>query len=131
MLTQGEMAFFSLAARTRLRDRTPGDGRSGRSQTRMPPFKATRAGIEELKARADEALAQELHAIAEAAGRDDAQAVSLRLKRRNVLDELVNSNPLFCPVGQTAEVRTSRMRGESIAYILRRRQEEAGTAPFG
>ena len=38
--------------------------------------------------------------------------------------------PLFCPVSQAGEVRISRMRGESIAYILRRRQEEAGTKPF-
>ncbi len=38
--------------------------------------------------------------------------------------------PLFCPVSQTGEVRLSRLRGESIAYILRRRQEESGTDRF-
>ena len=38
--------------------------------------------------------------------------------------------PMFCPVSQTGEVRLTRLRGESIAYILRRRQEEAGTEPF-
>jgi len=38
--------------------------------------------------------------------------------------------PLFCPVGQTGEVRLTRLRGESIAYILRRRQQEAGTEAF-
>ncbi len=38
--------------------------------------------------------------------------------------------PLFCPVGQTGTVRTTPMRGESIAYILKRRQEQAGATPF-
>ena len=38
--------------------------------------------------------------------------------------------PMFCPVTQTGEIRIRRMRGESITYILRRRQEQAGTAPF-
>jgi site-specific recombinase XerD len=38
--------------------------------------------------------------------------------------------PLFCPVGQTGEVRTTRMRGESITYILQRRQRAAGVEPF-
>jgi site-specific recombinase XerD len=38
--------------------------------------------------------------------------------------------PLFCPVGQKGEVRITRLRGESIAYILRRRQEQAGTDRF-
>jgi site-specific recombinase XerD len=38
--------------------------------------------------------------------------------------------PLFCPVNQCDEVRISPMRGESIAYILRRIQERAGTEPF-
>ncbi|MCH9647774.1 MAG: tyrosine-type recombinase/integrase [Deltaproteobacteria bacterium] len=38
--------------------------------------------------------------------------------------------PMFCPVNQTGEVRLSRLRGESIAYILRRRQQEAGTDTF-
>jgi integrase len=37
------------------------------------------------------------------------------------------AGPLFCPVGQRGAVRVSRMRGESITYILRRRQEQAGT----
>lgn len=41
-----------------------------------------------------------------------------------------DSGPMFCPVSQTGEVRLTRLRGESIAYILRRRQEEAGTEPF-
>ncbi len=38
--------------------------------------------------------------------------------------------PMFCPVSQTGEVRLTRLRGESIAYILRRRQQEAGTDTF-
>jgi len=38
--------------------------------------------------------------------------------------------PLFCPVGQTGEVRTTRMRGESITYILQRRQRAAGVGRF-
>jgi site-specific recombinase XerD len=37
---------------------------------------------------------------------------------------------LFCPVSQTGTVRVSCMRGESISYILRRRQEAAGVEPF-
>ena len=32
------------------------------------------------------------------------------------------AGPLFCPVGQKGEVRITRLRGESIAYILRRRR---------
>ncbi len=40
------------------------------------------------------------------------------------------AGPLFCPVGQTGEVRVSRMRGESIAYILKRRQQQAGVEHF-
>jgi len=38
--------------------------------------------------------------------------------------------PLFCPIRQTGEIRITRMHGESISYILRRRQEEAGTGSF-
>lgn len=38
--------------------------------------------------------------------------------------------PLFCPVNQCNEVRIRRLRGESIAYILRRIQERAGVEPF-
>ncbi len=38
--------------------------------------------------------------------------------------------PMFCPVSQTGEVRLTRLRGESVAYILRRRQREAGTETF-
>jgi len=38
--------------------------------------------------------------------------------------------PLFCPVSQTGEVRHTRLRGESISYILRRRQQAAGTERF-
>jgi site-specific recombinase XerD len=40
------------------------------------------------------------------------------------------AGPLFCPVSQTGQIRISRLRGESIAYILRRRQEQAGTPTF-
>jgi site-specific recombinase XerD len=40
------------------------------------------------------------------------------------------AGPLFCPVRQTGEVEISPLRGESVAYILRRRQEEAGIEPF-
>lgn len=38
--------------------------------------------------------------------------------------------PLFCPVRQTGEIAMTRMRGESISYILRRLQEEAGIEAF-
>jgi len=38
--------------------------------------------------------------------------------------------PLFCPISQAGEVRVSPLRGESVAYILRRRQEEAEIEPF-
>lgn len=38
--------------------------------------------------------------------------------------------PLFCPIRQNGEIPLSRMRGESIAYILRRRQEETGVDSF-
>ena len=38
--------------------------------------------------------------------------------------------PLFCPVRQAGEIPLTRMRGESIAYILRRRQEQAKVEPF-
>lgn len=62
--------------------------------TTTPPietFNATRAGIEELKARAKETLAQEFQGIADAAGRDDGHAVSLRLERHNDLENLVDA----------------------------------------
>ena len=38
--------------------------------------------------------------------------------------------PLFCPIRQTGAIQISRMRGESIAYILRRRQQKAGIEAF-
>ncbi|MCH9650794.1 MAG: tyrosine-type recombinase/integrase [Deltaproteobacteria bacterium] len=38
--------------------------------------------------------------------------------------------PLFCPVRQTGEIPITRMRGESLTYILRRRQEQAGVESF-
>jgi len=37
--------------------------------------------------------------------------------------------PQWCG-SQTGDVRIRPLRGESIAYILRRRQEQAGSAPF-
>ncbi len=40
------------------------------------------------------------------------------------------AGPLFVSISQTGELGTTRLRGESIAYILRRRQQQAGTAPF-
>ena len=36
--------------------------------------------------------------------------------------------PLFCPVRMTGEVPISRLRGESLWYILKRRQRQAGLA---
>ena len=36
------------------------------------------------------------------------------------------SGPLFCPIRQTGEARLTRLGGESIAYIQRRRKEQAG-----
>ena len=38
--------------------------------------------------------------------------------------------PLFCPVSQTGEFRISRLRGESITYILKRLQQQAGIDHF-
>ena len=38
--------------------------------------------------------------------------------------------PLFCPVSQKGQVRISRLRGESIAYILKRLQQQAGVDHF-
>jgi integrase len=38
--------------------------------------------------------------------------------------------PIFCPVSSAGRVRVSRMRGETIGYILRRRQEAAGLKGF-
>ena len=54
-------------------------------------YDATRACIEELKARAIEALEKEFHAVAETARSDDGREVALRLKRRNILEDLVNA----------------------------------------
>ena len=42
----------------------------------------------------------------------------------------IQAGPLFCPVRQSGEVGISGLRGESVAYILRCRQEEAGIEPF-
>jgi len=36
------------------------------------------------------------------------------------------AGPLFCPVSAAGEVRTTRLRGESVLYILKKRQREAG-----
>ncbi len=38
--------------------------------------------------------------------------------------------PLFCPVDQTGEIRISRLRGESVAYIVKRLQQVAGVDDF-
>ena len=38
--------------------------------------------------------------------------------------------PLFCPVDQTGEIRISRLRGESVAYIVKRLQQVAGVEHF-
>ncbi len=51
--------------------------------------KAALDGINQLKALADEALDREFHAIAEAAGNGGGKSVGLRLKCKNVLDDLV------------------------------------------
>ncbi len=37
---------------------------------------------------------------------------------------------LFCPIRQKGVIHLSRMRGESISYVLRCRQEEAGIGAF-
>jgi site-specific recombinase XerD len=34
--------------------------------------------------------------------------------------------PLFCPVRMTGEVPITRLRGESLWYVLKRRQRQAG-----
>ena len=38
--------------------------------------------------------------------------------------------PLFTPIRQNGEIPLSCMRGESISYILKRRQKQAGVEPF-
>ncbi|MCP4491287.1 MAG: tyrosine-type recombinase/integrase, partial [Gammaproteobacteria bacterium] len=38
--------------------------------------------------------------------------------------------PLFCPVDQKGEVRISRLRGESVAYIVKRLRQVAGIDHF-
>ena len=47
--------------------------------------------INQLKARADETLGRELHAIAQTAGREGDESVGLRLKRKSTLDDLVGA----------------------------------------
>jgi integrase/recombinase XerD len=38
--------------------------------------------------------------------------------------------PLFCPIRQNGEIPIRRMGGELVAFILHRRQEQAGGATF-
>ena len=40
------------------------------------------------------------------------------------------AGPLFCPIDQKGAIRISKMRGESVAYILKRRREQAGVDHF-
>ena len=40
------------------------------------------------------------------------------------------AGPLFCPIRQNGEIPIRRMGGESVAFILRRRQEQVGSATF-
>ncbi len=63
------------------------------TETPAAPDAASTAtdAINQLKARADETLAQELHAIADAAGRESGESVGLRLKRKSTLDDLVGA----------------------------------------
>lgn len=39
-----------------------------------------------------------------------------------------SAGPVFTPIRQTGEIPLTRLRGESIGYILRRRQKQAGIA---
>ena len=41
-----------------------------------------------------------------------------------------DAGPLFCPVNQKGVIHIIKMRGESIAYILKRRQRQAGIDHF-
>ncbi len=41
-----------------------------------------------------------------------------------------DAGPLFCPVDQTGEIRITRLRGESVAYIVKRLQQVAGVDHF-
>ncbi len=41
-----------------------------------------------------------------------------------------DAGPLFCPVDQTGEIRITRLRGESVAYIIKRLQQTAGVDHF-
>jgi integrase len=40
------------------------------------------------------------------------------------------AGPQFCPICQNGEIPIRRMGGESVAFILRRRQEQTGSATF-
>ena len=40
------------------------------------------------------------------------------------------AGPLFCPVDQKGVIRISRLRGESVAYIVKRLQQTAGVEHF-
>ena len=49
-----------------------------------------------------------------------------RIVRAWIRDRGLEPGALFCPVSSTGQVRVSRMRGETVWYILRRRQRQAG-----
>ena len=62
------------------------------TQTPQATAKAVQAGIDALKALAEETLRREFHAIADTAGRDNGATVGRRLKRHNILDELIGNS---------------------------------------
>jgi hypothetical protein len=49
-----------------------------------------------------------------------------RYQRAWIKERGAEAGPLFCPVSSTGAVRLTRMRGESLLYILRRRQDAVG-----
>jgi integrase len=63
-------------------------------------------------------------------GRQDRRAFVAR-GASELVREWINARgaapgPLFCPVGTASEVRATRLGGESVYYILKKRQREAG-----
>lgn len=82
---------------------------------------------------------EELAALFRVCAEDESPAGKGRRKRTVYLPESVcehvkawveirehEPGPLFCPVRMTGEVPISRLRGETLWYVLKRRQREAG-----
>ncbi len=53
-----------------------------------------------------------------------------RLIKAWIHERGTESGPLFCRIRRASGIQIIRLGGESVAYILRRRQKQAGTPPF-